>query len=77
MTSSTSKAPDPGQPWDSSRFGIYVCVDDIDAHYRRATAAGAEIIQELADTEYGSREYRALDPEGNMWFFGTYQPLDD
>ena len=54
--------------------GIYVQVDDIDAHHARAKAAGAEIVLELADTEYGSREYAARDPEGHFWSFGTYRP---
>src|SRR5438309_3170225 len=35
---------------------IYVAVDDADAHYQRARAAGAEIITELHDTDYGSRD---------------------
>jgi len=54
--------------------GIYVAVQDPDAHYRRAREAGAEIIRELNDTDYGSREYSAKDPEGYIWSFGTYQP---
>jgi uncharacterized glyoxalase superfamily protein PhnB len=54
--------------------GIYVYVPDIDAHYARARAAGAEIIYELRETDYGSREYGARDPEGNLWSFGTYLP---
>jgi len=31
-------------------------------------------VRELHDTEYGSREYGALDPEGYFWSFGTYRP---
>ena len=54
--------------------GIYVYVLDIDEHYARAKAAGAEIIYELRTTEYGSREYGARDPEGHLWSFGTYLP---
>ena len=57
------------------RGGIYVVVDDPDAHCARARAAGAEITRDLHDTEYGSREYGAKDPEGNNWYFGTYQPF--
>ena len=49
-------------------------VDDVDAHYRRAKAAGAEIMYEPRDTYYGSREYGARDFEGNAWSFGTYVP---
>lgn len=55
--------------------GVYVIVDDgIDAHYERARAEGAEIVRELHDTDYGSRDYTARDPEGNLWSFGTYRP---
>ena len=61
----------PGEPDD---HGIYVAVEDADAHYERAKAAGAEIVRELEDTDYGSREYTARDPEGNVWSFGTYRP---
>ncbi|HEY7687993.1 MAG TPA: VOC family protein [Dongiaceae bacterium] len=66
--------PDPANPWSSERQGIYVCVDDVDAHYARAKAKGAEIVRELADTDYGSREYSARDPDGHLWSFGTYRP---
>jgi uncharacterized glyoxalase superfamily protein PhnB len=52
----------------------YVVVDDPDAHHARAVAAGAEIVRELTDQDYGSREYAAKDPGGNVWSFGTYLP---
>ena len=55
--------------------GIYVFIEDVDAHHARARQAGVEITQELRDTEYGSREYGAVDTEGNRWWFGTYQPF--
>jgi uncharacterized glyoxalase superfamily protein PhnB len=57
-----------GQGW------LYVAVEDADAHFERARAGGAEIIVELQDTDYGSRDYAARDPEGNLWNFGTYRP---
>ncbi len=53
---------------------LYVAVDDADEHCRGAREAGAEIIAEPYDTDYGSRDYTALDPEGNQWHFGTYRP---
>ena len=53
---------------------IYIVLDDVDAHYRRAKAAGAEIVIDLHDTDYGSRDYSAKDPEGHLWHFGTYDP---
>src|SRR5262249_40409896 len=55
---------------------VYVVLADPDTHYARATAAGAEIIRELNETDYGSREYGARDLEGNAWSFGTYRPGD-
>ena len=57
-----------GQGW------IYVVVEDADAHCARARAAGAEIVRELEDQDYGSRDYSARDFEGNLWSFGTYRP---
>ena len=53
---------------------VYVALDDTDAHHQRAVAAGAEIVREPFDTDYGSRDYAAKDPEGNIWSFGTYRP---
>jgi uncharacterized glyoxalase superfamily protein PhnB len=52
----------------------YVVVPDADAHCARARAAGAEILYGPRDTDYGSREYAARDPEGQVWSFGTYDP---
>src|SRR6059036_1778016 len=49
-------------PWDEVQ-GVYVHVVDVDAHYARARAAGAEIVRPLQDTDYGSREYSVRDPE--------------
>ena len=57
-----------GQGW------MYVVIEDADAHYAQAKAAGAEIVRELEDQDYGSRDYSARDFEGNMWSFGTYRP---
>jgi uncharacterized glyoxalase superfamily protein PhnB len=59
---------------DPSSQSVYVAVDDVDAHYERSKAAGAEITRELEDTDYGSREYTARDLEGHVWSFGTYRP---
>jgi uncharacterized glyoxalase superfamily protein PhnB len=54
-------------------FGAYVVTDEPDALYERAKAAGAEIISAPHDTDYGSRDFAARDPEGNRWSFGTYR----
>jgi len=53
---------------------VYAVITDVDAHCARARAAGAEIVYGPRDTDYGSREYCARDPEGQLWSFGTYDP---
>ena len=66
--------PDPANPWAAEKYGTYVMVKEIDDHYARAKAAGADIVRPIADTEYGAREYSARDCEGHLWSFGTYDP---
>ena len=51
-----------------------VIVADADAHYARARAAGAEIVIDIADQEYGGRGYACRDLEGHLWWFGSYDP---
>ena len=67
-------APGGGLGGGQPAITIYAVVSDSDAHYERARAAGAEIVRELTDQPYGSREYSARDVEGNLWSFGTYDP---
>ena len=54
--------------------GVYVVVDDVDAHYQQARALGAVVVYPPEETEFGTRRYRALDVEGYEWSFGTYRP---
>lgn len=66
---------------DDSPFGqrapgndaVYVVCDDPDGLFRRATAAGAQVVRGLVDEDYGSRGFTVRDPEGNLWSFGTYR----
>jgi PhnB protein len=51
---------------------VYVYVDDVDAHYEQAKAAGAKITREPEDQFYGDRNYGVEDPEGHEWYFGTH-----
>lgn len=64
---------EPARPY-SSTVSLYIVVDDPDAHHASAVAAGATVVRELEDMDYGSREYSVRDPEGNLWSFGTYDP---
>ena len=68
MIGSLDAAPSTGSP------GTYLVVDDVDAVFERARAAGAEIVYPPEDTEFGTRRCRVRDPEGHEWTFGTYQP---
>lgn len=54
--------------------GIYVTVEDPYAHAERARAAGAEIVREPEDQDYGGANYTARDQEGYIWDFGSYDP---
>jgi uncharacterized glyoxalase superfamily protein PhnB len=54
-------------------FSAYVVTSDPDGLFARATAAGAEVLTELHETDYGSRDFAITDPEGNRWSFGTYR----
>jgi uncharacterized glyoxalase superfamily protein PhnB len=64
----------PAKRVGTATGGVYVVIEDVDAHCERARAAGAEIVREPEDTPYGSREYLARDLEGHPWSFGTYVP---
>lgn len=80
-----SVVPDPSQKlygWKTPKeaggvtCSLYCVVDDLDAHYERAKAAGADIITvPRANEGYPGRSYNARDPEGYNWGFGTYDPL--
>lgn len=64
-----------GDNWNlrPGTFGAYVVTDDPDGLRDRALAAGAELLDDLRDTDYGSRDFSVRDPEGNRWSFGTYR----
>jgi uncharacterized glyoxalase superfamily protein PhnB len=65
----------PVEKGKPSTVGIHVVVQDVDAHYSRAKAAGAEILAEPSDPPYGGRFYSCRDLEGNVWSFGSYDPM--
>ena len=50
--------------------GVFVEVDDVDAHHAQAAAAGARILREPDEPGVGFRLYSAEDPEGHRWMFG-------
>ncbi len=46
---------------------VKVYVDDVDAHFARAEAAGATIVSTLQDGFWGGRKYRTTDLGGHLW----------
>jgi uncharacterized glyoxalase superfamily protein PhnB len=55
-------------------MGLSVSVEDPDAHYEVAVAAGAVILKPVEDQHFGGRGYAVRDLEGHHWFFGSYRP---
>ena len=62
---------DSPQVSDVANSGLFVYVDDVDAHYEQARMAGARIDSQPVDQPYGQREYGARDLEGHRWWFAT------
>ncbi|MCK2239543.1 MULTISPECIES: VOC family protein [unclassified Crossiella] len=56
----------------SAHGSVYVVTATPDEVLARATAAGAELVRDIADTDYGSRGFTVRDPEGHLWSFGSY-----
>jgi uncharacterized glyoxalase superfamily protein PhnB len=54
---------------------VMVRVPDARAHCAHARAAGARIVMEPTDFEYGERQYEAFDLAGHLWTFT--ETIDD
>ena len=65
-----ARARSPRSAGGAYSSSLYMFVDDVDAHFARAKAAGAVILRELRTMEYGDRTYGCEDLEGHPWFFG-------
>ena len=74
MLSTEPQGGDPRWGAHAGQGWVYIAVENPDALHDRAAGAGAEIVMELTDTDYGSRDFSARDLEGNLWSFGTYAP---
>ena len=64
----------PDQLDGASTLSLYVIVPDADDHYARAKSAGAVIVRDIQDEDYGGRGYTCRDLESYLWSFGTYNP---
>ena len=59
-------------PWQPKPMNFYLYVEDCDAWYRRAVAAGAESTMAPANMYYGDRHGGVRDVHGNGWWIGTH-----
>jgi PhnB protein len=59
----------PKRSGGAKHIFVHAYVEDVDAHYERAKAAGANILAAPADQEYGDRRYQVEDLDGHVWFF--------
>ncbi|HJW07086.1 MAG TPA: VOC family protein [Rhodanobacter sp.] len=51
-----------------------VIVANCKSHYLQAKAAGAVIVDDYAEKDYGGAGYSCHDPEGHLWYFDSYDP---
>lgn len=51
---------------------LTVFLEDVDAHFQKAKSAGACIVEELHETEYGERQYGVEDLAGHHWLFSRH-----
>ncbi|MFC5730962.1 MULTISPECIES: VOC family protein [Nocardioides] len=59
---------------EPGKAGTYLVTGNPDRVFEAAVAAGATVQRPMVDHDYGGRGGSVLDPEGNHWSFGSYQP---
>lgn len=71
MVNSTRGDASPAQLGYGTQ-SLTIFLDDVDAHYARVKSAGAKIVEELHETEYGERQYGVIDLDGHHWLFSRH-----
>jgi PhnB protein len=56
-----------------SSFGLHLYVEDVDARFEQAVAAGATVLRPVQDQFYGDRLGALKDPYGHVWFVSTHK----
>lgn len=60
------------EAYGGSSVSLHLYVKDVDASFRKATAAGAKPVREVADQFYGDRSGSVRDPFGHVWHIATH-----
>jgi uncharacterized glyoxalase superfamily protein PhnB len=74
MVSSSDRNAEPNEfdKLANNVQSVYLVHDDPDALWPKVMAAGATVVREMRDEDYGSHGFSVADPEGNVWSIGTY-----
>ncbi|ADB31978.1 Glyoxalase/bleomycin resistance protein/dioxygenase [Kribbella flavida DSM 17836] len=74
MVSSIDRNAEPNEfdQLAGQRQAVYLVHSDPDTVYERVLAAGATLLREMREEDYGSRGFSVTDPEDNVWSIGTY-----
>ncbi len=54
-------------------MGLFLFVEDVDAAFARAKAAGVQVVMEPADMFWGDRYCKVIDPYGHWWEIATHK----
>ncbi len=76
-TPGSLKIKQPDEIGGAETQSPYLIVSDCDALYAKAKAAGATMILDLEEKEYGGKGFSCSDPEGHVWAFGSYDPWEE
>ena len=52
---------------------LHLYVEDVDATFAQAVAAGAKVVRPVEDQFYGDRAGKLVDPFGHSWFLATHK----
>jgi PhnB protein len=58
-------------PDEHTSVGLHLYVNDVDAQFKQAVAAGATVVSEPKDQFYGDRSASVKDPFGHLWFLAS------
>lgn len=76
QTESSKLLKQPDEIGGAETQAPYLVVSDIDAIYASAKSAGAKMVMDLEEKEYGGKAFTCTDPEGHVWHVGTYDPWE-